>query len=171
VTFSAETPDTATLRNGWVACGWAVVAFVAHTVFALAVVPLLPSSVLIWFAGDFASVGDHYYSVETSWLVSAGYWATGIILAAAVVGMIAERRGAAWAFFIPLVVCAVTPCLMFFVYASVAWQIGREAPATTMSDAAGFVIMLLGAAGVAVGLISILRPGSRKAGRAVRPAA
>jgi hypothetical protein len=169
MTSSDQPADERTVRGRWIPLVWAAIALVAHTLFVLAAVPRLPSSVLIWFAGDFGSVGDHSYPVETSRLVSTGYVVVGIIAVAAVVGMIADRRGAGWAFWITVAVCVVTPCLMFFVYASAAWQIGRDTPATTMSDSGGFVIMLLGAAGVAIGILSLVRPGMRARNRAVGP--
>jgi len=151
-------------RTPWISLGWAAIALVVHTLFTVAVVPSLPSSVLIWIAGSFNTSGDHYYPIATSDLVMNGYWAVGIIAVAAVVGLIADMRRAEWSIFIPLVVCAATPCLMFFVYGSAAWQIGRDTPATTMSSSTGFLIMLLGAAGVVVGLFSLFS-GARRTSR------
>jgi hypothetical protein len=148
--------------------GWAAAALIVHTLFVVAAAPRLPSTVLIWFAGSFDSVGDHFYSVETSRIVSTGYWVVAIIAIAAVVGLVADLRGADWSVIVALAVAATTPCLMIFVYVSVAWQIGRDTPATTMSGSGGLLIMLLAAAGVALGLVSLVRAGRRQKVRASR---
>ena len=156
VTTSTAAPADRLSRARLAPLGWAAFALIAQIVFVTALAPRLPSSFLIWFNANRASLGDMYYRFATADFVVLGWVAVGVFVLAGLLCYFFAGSGAGWALILALVLCAVVPLVVGLLYASVIWQLGLTAPAQEIPSGVGAIALAVGIIGLALGLFSLL---------------
>jgi hypothetical protein len=148
-------------RVRWFPLGWACIALVAQVVFLTALVPLLPSSFLVWFNADRAGPGDMYYRFDTATFGGVGWVAVAVFAIAGLACALFTRSGRDWPLFVALGVCTVAPLLIGLLYASVIWQLGRTTPAEEIPGGVGAIVLAVGIAAL-IGSLYTLVAGRRR---------